>query len=239
MSMQEPSRLDTELELLEAMYPDQTSHSAKSREFRFLDGAASLLLRLPETYPESGSPDVISATNASKTDIRNQTRSGIKELGLADGEEALDAIIAAFQQVLESNTTQHSDQISSTSRDSTDNRSKTVIVWLHHLLNTNKRKLALSPPPASPPVSGLTKPGYPGILIFSGPFSAVNEHVNTLKAQNWQAFQVRYEEETLWHFAHGSAVREVETMADVVKGFEAGERGKNQKEEFLKAVGIK
>ncbi|KAJ4373835.1 hypothetical protein N0V83_002574 [Neocucurbitaria cava] len=242
MSDQEPSRLETELELLEAMYPDQTSYSTKSREFRFSDATASLTLRLPETYPEAGLPDVISATDAAKTDVRNQGRSAVKELGLVDGEEALDAIIAAFQQVLESNATQQSAQLSSAKHNTsgaTHHEDKTVIIWLHHLLNTNKRKLALSPPPSSPPVSGLTKPGYPGILIFSGPLSVVNEHVNTLKAQNWQAFQVRYEEDEMWHFAHGVGVREVETMAEVVKGIQAEEQGKKQKEEFLKAVGIK
>lgn len=83
-------------------------------------------------------------------------------------------------------------------------------------------------------------------MIFSGPLPAVVEHVNTLKAENWQAFQVRYEEAELWDFAHGTGVKEVETMAEVVKSIElAGgklnEEGKGakQKSEFLKAVGIK
>ncbi|CAO2657716.1 Nn.00g038420.m01.CDS01 [Neocucurbitaria sp. VM-36] len=241
MSDEESSRLEAELGLLDAMYPSQTSYTPKSREFRFSDGTASLLLRLPETYPESGFPDVISATDASKSDVRIQSRSAIKGLELIDGEEALDAIIAAFQQILEANV-QHDAQTSLTNdkeNDTIDRRSKTVVIWLHHLLNTNKRKLALSPPPSAPPVCGITKPGYPGILIFSGPLSVVREHVNTLKAQNWQAFQVRYEEEELWHFGHGAGVSEVETMAEVVKGIQAGERGSEQKEEFLKAVGIK
>jgi hypothetical protein len=121
-----------------------------------------------------------------------------------------------------------------------NNTSKTVIVWLHHLLNTNKRKLALSPPPSATPVSGCTKPGYPGILIYSGPASAVLEHINTLKAQNWQAFQVRYEEEELWTFSHGHGVKEMESMSDIVKSVGIEDHvGKKQKEEFLKAVGIK
>src|SRR5690242_20554228 len=48
------SRLEIEAELLDAMYPDQTSFNIKSREFAFSSGAASLVLRLPELYPESG-----------------------------------------------------------------------------------------------------------------------------------------------------------------------------------------
>ena len=83
-------------------------------------------------------------------------------------------------------------------------------------------------------------------MIFSGPSSAVNEHVDTLKAENWQAFQVRYEEYELWTFAHGKGVKEVETMAEVVKGVQPSEgkksevgRGERQKKQFLEAVGIR
>jgi hypothetical protein len=243
MSDEGPTRLETELELLEAMYPDQTHYSPKSRELKFSDSYASLLLRLPESYPEAGLPDVISATDAAKNDLRTRIRSAVKELALAEGDEALDAIIAAFQQSLESVPSQSGpakDNGPATLAQANINSSKTVIVWLHHLLNTNKRKLTLSPPPSNRPVSGLTKPGYPGILLYSGPSSAVTEHVNTLKAQNWQAFQVRYEEEELWHFAHGTGVKEMESMSEIVKGVEVEDGiGKKQKEELLKAIGIK
>ncbi|KAF2820070.1 hypothetical protein CC86DRAFT_412536 [Ophiobolus disseminans] len=243
MSEQEPSRLEMEVELLEAMYPEQASYAAKARELKFTQDGSLLHLRLPETYPESGSPDVIAANNAFKTDLRTNTKTAVRELGLTEGEEALDAIIAAFQQVLESySTTQQASSDASSVTTGKSDTSKTVIIWLHHLLALTKRKLALSPTT----LSGITKPGYPGIMIFSGPSSAVNDHVNMLKAENWQAFQVRYEEEALWIFAHGKGVREVETMAEVVKDLHlaSGEKsearkGENQKQEFLKAVGIK
>jgi hypothetical protein len=242
MSDEGPTRLETELELLKAMYPDQTHYTSNSRELKFSGSHASLLLRLPESYPEAGLPDVISATDAAKNDLRTRVKSAVKELRLAEGDEALDAIIATFQQVVESvpSKSDATDQPTASTQESTTNTSKTVIVWLHHLLNTNKRKLALSPPPSTPPVAGLTKPGYPGILIYSGPSSAVVEHINTLKAQNWQAFQVRYEEAERWHFAHGTGVKETESMSEIVKGveIEAG-AGKKQKEELLKAIGIK
>lgn len=244
MPSPEMSRLEMEVELLDAMYPDQTIFDIKSREFRFLDGTASLLLRLPEGYPASGSPDVISATDPIKNDLRTHTKAAVKELGLAEGDEALDAIIAAFQQVLETSQNNKDLYTDTATEDTiTNHKSKTVIIWLHHLLNTNKRKLALSPSN----LSGLTKPGYPGVLVFSGPYQAVIEHVNTLKAQNWQAFQVRFDEEELWTFAHGWGVKEVESMSELVKGVgdlseaEKGDKGKGekQKKEFLKAVGIK
>lgn len=244
---QDSSRLHMELELLEAMYPDQTSYNPRSRELKVTFQAASLVLRLPDNYPESTLPDIISATDASKNDIRDEIKSAVKDLGLAENEEALDAVIAAFQQIVDKSTIaspSQPTQIKTIFEDSKSQKSKTVIIWLHHLLNTNKRKLALSPP--STYVSGLTKPGYPGIIVYSGSYPAVTEHVSSLRAQNWQAFQVRYEEETLWQFSHGKGVKEVESMAEVVKGvdFAGAEgvmsgKGLGQKEEFLKAVGIK
>lgn len=242
---EEPSRLDTELDLLHAMYPDQIAFVEKSRELKFSQDSSSLLLRLPATYPVSGSPDVISATDSSKTDIRDKIRRSVKELALEDGVEALDAIIAAFLQILENDNAEAVPSAKGDANDAAESQEhKTVVIWLHHLLNTNKRKLALSPAAS---VNGLTKPGYPGILVFSGPSSAVSEHVSTLKAQNWQAFQVRYEENESWSFSHGKGVNEVETMAEVVKSVElvdgdsAGisKQGIDQKEELLKAIGIK
>ncbi|USP82817.1 hypothetical protein yc1106_10091 [Curvularia clavata] len=245
MPDQGPTRLETELELLQAMYPDQTHYNPNSRELKFAnDDHSSFLLRLPDTYPESAFPDIIAATDAAKNDLRVQLRRAVRDLNLADGEEALDAIVAAFKQLAES-APGHSDSTEQNSSSTSDTNHlshipKTVIVWLHHLLNTNKRKLALSPPPSTPPVSGLTRPGYPGVLIYSGPSPAVTEHINLLKAQNWQAFQVRYEEEELWHFAHGTGVKEMESISDVVKGLEAPNHPADvQKAKFLKAVGIK
>ncbi|KAJ4340215.1 hypothetical protein N0V95_007568 [Ascochyta clinopodiicola] len=260
MSEEEPSRLDNEIELLTAIYPEQASYSSKSRELKFVQEHATLQLRIPETYPETGQPDVIGATDTARNDIRDQTKAAIRALQLPEGEETLDAILSAFQQVL-SDRLETSSIASAKSTKSTKstkhedpNTQKTVIIWLHHLLNTNKRKLCLSPA-----FSGITKPGYPGVLVYSGPAAAVSAHVNELKAQNWAAFQVRFEEEVSWQFAHGEGVREVESMADVVKALEFDERsvsgktvqkgggkagtansvGSRQKEEFLKAVGIK
>ncbi|OAG06664.1 uncharacterized protein CC84DRAFT_610618 [Paraphaeosphaeria sporulosa] len=229
------SRFTMELELLEAMYPDQIKYDPKSRDLKFTgDGGALLQLRVPDEYPESASLDVLGARDARKNDLREHVRATIKDLGLIDGEEALDAVIASFQSVVDatsaaSHAKDNMDETSDTSKISAPD--KTVIIWLHHLLALGKRKLALSPTS----ISGITKPGYPGIMLFSGPTAAVTDHVNTLKAEHWQAFQVRYEEAELWTFEHGKGIREVETMADVVKGLQE----ENRRDEFLKAVGIK
>lgn len=262
-SEDEPSRLDNEIELLIAIYPDQATYSPKSRELKFTQDSATLHLRIPDTYPELGLPDVLGATDPSKTDIRTQTKTAITALSLPEGEESLDAIIAAFQDVLSDRRERASNSSAEATQSVIDTTAgskaiKTVIIWLHHLLNTNKRKLCLSPP-----FGGITKPGYPGVLVYSGPVAAVDAHVNGLKAQNWAAFQVRFEEEVEWRFGH-EGVREVESMGEVVKLLEVIEKkprlecgqkgakrekdigaapsaaqGQRQKEEFLKAVGIK
>ncbi|KAF1952693.1 hypothetical protein CC80DRAFT_495201 [Byssothecium circinans] len=226
------------MELLQAIYPDQIDWNSKSRELKFTDQSALLQLRLPESYPDAGFPDVISARDGLKNDLRDQAKAAVQAAGPAEGEEALDAIIASFLRVVETNRTEDSQagtDSAAVAHSALPEASKTVIIWLHHLLALAKRKLALSPPL----LSGVTKPGYPGVMIFSGAASAVTEHVSTLKAENWQAFQVRYEGDELWSFAHEKGIREVETMADVVKAVEAGMQGAQQRQEFLKAVGIK
>ncbi|KAF2271154.1 hypothetical protein CC78DRAFT_13000 [Lojkania enalia] len=239
MSQSEVSRLDLELELLQAMYPEQVEFTPRSRDFKFSDHHALLHLRLPDQYPESALPDLLSTSDASKRDVRNQMKAAIQSLELTPGEEALDAIIACFQSIItETNTDDSPTNAGNPTKDDSiaTESSKTVIIWLHHLLALSKRKLALSPALS---LSGITKPGYPGVMVFTGPTPAVNEHVNTLKAEKWQAFQVRYEGGESWEFAHGTTVTEVETMAEVVKAIEVGQDGARRKREFLEAVGIK
>lgn len=234
MSHDEDSRFAMELELLQAMYPEQVAYDTRSRDLKFSSAGALLELRIPESYPERAFPDVMAARDSRKNDLRERMRAGIRELGLAEGEEALDTIVASFQHLLDAKVAASQADVRATNTPAasgTPAASKTVIIWLHHLLALSKRKLALSPTA----ISGVTKPGYPGIMLFSGPEEAVADHVNTLKAENWQAFQVRYEEAELWKFEHGSGIREVETMAEVVKALQSEER----REEFLKAAGIK
>lgn len=153
MSAQEASRLEMELELLGAMYPEQACYDSKARELKYTQDGASLQLRLPELYPDSGLPDIIAANDASKTDLRSQTKTAIQKLDLIEGEETLDAMIAAFQQLLEQRDDDMDEPPQETVNPTEVETSRTVIIWLHHLLALSKRKLALSP--AS--LSGITK----------------------------------------------------------------------------------
>ncbi|RYO94937.1 hypothetical protein DL764_007762 [Monosporascus ibericus] len=264
------ARLTAELDLLSAMYPSAISFSPRGREVKYVLrggpatlGTGTLLLRLPDRYPEAGClPDVLQANGGpphGEEDLRSSTREAIAELNLAPGEEALDAIILAFRELLGSRSgsrvgsskVEHSELAAAKRRrDEEGRRCKTVVVWLHHLLNTNKRKLALNPSSsssASSAVSGLAKPGYPGFLVFSGPAAAVDVHVSDLRAQRWQAFQVRYDSKlddgggsggdggAAWAFEHGTGIREVESMSELARGIS----DPRHRELFLCVIGVK
>jgi hypothetical protein len=209
--------------------------------FKLAGSKGTLMLRLPSTYPESGKPLVVLAVDANKKDVRKHLSDGVQ--GMSEGDEILDEIVQIFLDCLQAQrkSVDVTDGImdDDTSTSTFNHSSKTVIIWLHHLLNTNKRKLALNPPSSTlGKVKGVTKPGYPGVLLFTGPADAVNEHVKSLKGENWQAFQVRCESDEAWTIGDDGkevdGVVEVETMAEVVKMIEEGKR-----ELFLKSIGVK
>jgi hypothetical protein len=232
-------RLDLELELLRSMYPDTFFFDAKAREISFSVNQQSndkLVLRLGPSYPTQGSPEIISARNATGTDLRQQMKKLVQKACASTGDpdspgEVLDAVIAEYMDIAGSGEIDDHERLVSSASEQRDTP-KTVIIWLHHLLATGKRKLAIHPTVSADKVRGLTKPGYPGVLVFSGEKSAVDDHVLELKNQNWQAFAVRYEEDELWNFAEG--VRELETMAEAVQCVEESRR-----ELFLKVIGVK
>ncbi|WPH00447.1 Hypothetical protein R9X50_00327600 [Acrodontium crateriforme] len=227
-------RLELEISLVESMYPDQAKYTVKARELSYKSEASAVFtLRLPAGYLEDDLPEVLSA-HIGRIDLREQLKQRIQTTCMP-GEEVLDSIIVAFDEIAESFTPEQ-DHVAghnlkpSAIQDDNGKRA-TVVVYLHHLLNTNKRKQCLSPPSS---VAGVTKPGYPGVLAYSGPSRPVHDHVNELKALNWQAFQVRLESEEEWTFAHGCGVIEVESMAEVV-----AEVGDSRKELFMEAMRIK
>lgn len=247
-------RLRSELELLGAMYPGCTAFDGRSRELKYSpapdgDGLAKavLVLRLPDHYPASGLPDLITARDAGGLDARAQVSAAFSGLGVVEGEEALDAFVLAFQDLINEpagNTPPR--DTAATTRDAGEDvqRRKTVVIWLHHLLNTNKRKLAMGPSLDAASVSGLTRPGYPGAMVFSGPGDAVDSHVAELRSQRWQAFQVRYDsaeeggggdDGLVWGFEHRAGVREVESLGEMARGISRGDH----REVFLRVMGLR
>lgn len=227
------ARLEAEIMLLEAGYPDQATYNEHARELKFSgDNHSSLSLRIPRDYPDTALPEVLSATGSAKQDLRDALRKRL--ISLQAGEEVLDVIVNAFLELVESvanATINKSDSSHTQVQQPSAQGSLTVVIWLHHLLATSKRKLAIAP---SSTISGITKPGYPGVMLFTGPAAAVRDHVEVLKQENWQAFQIRLEEDELWSLAHGKGVKEVESMGEVVK-----EVGPVKKDVFLEAMKIK
>ena len=232
MPEEHDERLESEFSLLEAMYPHQVKYNPKARELKYNVDRGSFRIRLPAGYLTDELPEVISA-NIGREDGREILKETIAKCGV--GEEVLDSIVSSFNELLDSH---HATE----QPDDRDNGKKlglgaetakaTVIVWLHHLLNTNKRKQALSPP--SLEVSGLTKPGYPGVLVYSGSANGVHEHVNDLRQLNWQAFSIRLESDEEWMFQHGKGVKEFESMKDVVADI-----SDDMKELFMEAMRMK
>ena len=232
MASEREERLAAEVALLESMYPDQAAFNPKSQELMYTTGIASLQLRLPDSYLVESLPTVLSA-NVGKQDLRDSVKASVNDQ--AAGEEVLDSIILSFNDIVEELAARESSNVDVSPSSPQDDIQTTIIVYLHHLLNTNKRKMCLSP--SEPSISGVTKPGYPGVLVYSGPSRAVHEHITELKAQNWQAFQVRSEfEGEQWEFKHGKGVIEVEGMGDVVAEVDVQS---GRKEAFMEAMRMK
>lgn len=233
-------RLALEIELLESMYPHSVRLDRKAADLSFSanpDSTDKLVLRLPPSYPERGAPEVVLARSCAGLDLRVQVQTLVKEVcdeNAPAGEEpgeVLDAVIARYLELVEPEDRETGEEAVANSS-SASGGSKTTIIWLHHLLATSKRKLAINPSSSHGKVTGVTKPGYPGVMVFSGVRTAVEDHVAELKGLNWQAFAVRYEADEEWKFE--GDIKEVETMAEVVQCIEEGRR-----EAFLKAVGVK
>lgn len=227
-----PTRRAAELSLTQAMYPEQTCFDPHSAAFTFTTPTARLNLRLPDEYPSHALPSLISAhasAPSGRHDLRERMRARVAELD--PGDEVLDVIMTNFNDVL---TTLHETPPAPPTPEaaSSPTRRLTTLVHLHHLLATSKRKQAISPPA---PLNGVSKPGHPGILIFSGEESAVREHVSGLRGLKWQTFQVRLEVGEEWAFGW-EGVREVESLGEVVRCVDGGE---GRREALLGAVGVK
>lgn len=211
-------RLNDELIAIRCIYPEEVEWREKNREFvyRSTDGRASFVLRIPDSYLLGELPEVITA-NAGKTDLRDHLQNTVKSLDPTA--EVLDALLEDFLQASRPDATET--QIEDKEEHADASAKATVAVWLHHLLNTNKRKQVITP--ASDEVSGWSKPGYPGVLLFTGPAAAVQAHVKELKALRWQAFQVRLEVDEAWPMPHEGVV-EAGSMSELVAGLDPGHR---------------
>ncbi|KAK9900307.1 hypothetical protein P389DRAFT_10611 [Cystobasidium minutum MCA 4210] len=72
-------------------------------------------------------------------------------------------------------------------------RSKSALLWAHHLLANSKRK-DIQHWSTELKVWAIAKIGYPGVMVFEGLEEDVDEFIKRIKALQWYALQVRYEE---------------------------------------------
>ena len=229
-------RREAELALLQAIYPNELEWSEQRQELTYrMDKGGTLVIRLPNDYPGGSSPVLVSATGCDKTDLRDATRDCISAVNVQPAEEILDALVQAFEELVMQRRAQ-SPAEDSAPADAPKVKFKTVVIWLHHLLNTNKRKLALNPTVSPDTIKGITKPGHPGVLLYSGQAEAVEEHVAELRNQRWQAFQVRLDEpgDIPWSFVL-PGISEVQTMAEVTQNIQSD----SNRQAFLEAIGVK
>ncbi|KAF2467215.1 uncharacterized protein BDR25DRAFT_235102, partial [Lindgomyces ingoldianus] len=147
--------------------------NCRSRDLKFSDTTPLLQLWLPEIYPDAHLTYVRSASESSKKTFAIRVKTGIARLDLAEGEEAMDAIVGYFLRTIAKTNITNYNNIALASQ--------TVVIRLHHLLALSKRKLALSPRSTT---SSVTKPCYPGAMIFASPVSAVAGYFNALEAEN-------------------------------------------------------
>ncbi|GAA5908076.1 uncharacterized protein JCM6883_004109 [Sporobolomyces salmoneus] len=71
---------------------------------------------------------------------------------------------------------------------------KCTLIWSHHLLATSKRKdiVAWS---TELSLAGISKPGYPGVIVIEGSRENVDEFVWRIKQLQWKALQIRCEQD--------------------------------------------
>lgn len=175
-------------------------------------------LTLPREYPSRSNPiATCNAPNLSKDQhhlLQTALNDRLEEMS-SSTEERIFEIVEFFADCIPEHPPfpetagVHTEKIESSSTTST------VLIWFHHLLSTRKRKdiLALST------VRGISKPGYPGILVLQGAKHNVNDAITELKGMRWQAIQVRAELEdhdTLLD----DRIHEVESIAQVVEQME-------------------
>ena len=187
-----------------------------------IDDKVTLQFTLPERYPSNGNPIVgFTAPSLSKTQhqaLQTHLNSILHGLSSSDNERLLE-IIESLKEflptTLSSFTTEGTLPDTSTTVDPiSEGPNVIVLIWFHHLLSTTKRKAIKS----LDSLRGISKPGYPGILVLQGSKASVDEAITELKSMRWQVIQVRGEIECEQELAVG--IHEVEKVAEVVAKME-------------------
>jgi RWD domain len=172
---------------------------------------------LPRGYPAQQNPVVtFSAPNLSKAEHQAlQAKLNAILSSLSSTDERILEIIESFNLSIPTATQESFTQVLFPQPTTSHEPNIVVLIWFHHLLSLTKRKAIL----ALQSVRGISKPGYPGILVLQNHKPVLNDAITELKGMKWQAMQVRAEIECDEKSLE-DGVHEVESIAEVVERME-------------------
>ena len=187
-----------------------------------MDKSINLRLILPLKYPQESNPvvELIAPTVSKSTHHELQTKLNdiLSSLGDSSEErllELVESFISFIPSLTQSEQPPQTSRCTASSVESKKSPIFIILIWFHHLLSTTKRKSIL----ALDSLRGVSKPGYPGILILQGQKDLLDDAVTELKGMRWQAMQVRaeleFDEKRL-----DPGIHEVESVAEVVERME-------------------
>jgi Protein of unknown function (DUF1115) len=213
-----------------------------------IQGSVALCFTLPQEYPTTDKPNVTlefsgDVDNNRRKLLRDQLHTLVESLPI--GGECLDEIIIGFQTSYSSFTSSDALEPSSSLKlpPSTDagviseEPMKVVLVWTHHLLNTAKRKFIISRG-SELSLSGISKPGHPGVILVEGTSDNIDTFVRELKSLRWQAIAVKGEfnyEETQSSRLGNTGIVEVQAVADMTTRLQST----GLEQWFLDGIGIR
>lgn len=117
-----------------------------------------------------------------------------------------------------------------------------VVLWMHHLLATSKRK-GIVQLAKELSLAGYSKPGYPGSVYVEGQADNVNSFVEELKSWRWQAIQQRASVAVpvsdLALLAGSKGIEEVHGLGEIVEGLKRSEKSGKVAELYIEAMKIK
>ncbi|KAK7543877.1 hypothetical protein IWX49DRAFT_145374 [Phyllosticta citricarpa] len=253
-------RQRNEIALLESMYPEEflmikdAQSLEEDIEFEIkVDASHTLSFIMPASYPESSHPQVfLSFGEDIENDERRHFRAILRDIIQKQelGIECVDLIIGDLRLALEDVKVASDHALKSASKHSNEGptvhepEGLRVVLWMHHLLATSKRRAIVQMSRESC-LAGYSRPGYPGSVYVEGEADNVRSFVDELKTMRWQAIQERASEScpmsALTLISAGmKGIQEVQGLGEMAEGLKShGEKGSEVASFYLESMKIK
>jgi hypothetical protein len=141
----------------------------------------NLQLALPRGYPTEASPVVtFTAPGLSKANhhaLQANLNNFLSSQSSSTEERLLEIVQCFIDHIPSQSSPIPVVETSEATQSAPDNINYIVLIWFHHLLSTTKRKAIL----AQKSLRGISKPGFPGILVLQGPKDIVDDAITELK----------------------------------------------------------